>query len=237
MTVAERRARGEGSVYLGKDGSWHASLRVGRDSAGRPVRRHVRAATQRQAVTKLEILRINFGPVFTVGDWTATWMALVERTLKYSTAKSYRTHVRYLAALADLPLSELTVEHIEAVYTALADRGVSAETILSVHRTVRSCFGEAVRRGLIARNPDLVARPYRTPGVEIQPLSLEEVRAGSGSRAAERGEMAAGPRARIAPGRSSGLAVGRYRLRAGHAHRAPLAAAPHLEARMPGRAV
>ena len=172
-----RRGQGQGSIYRSADGTWHASLRLGRDDAGRPIRRHVQAATRRQAVSKLELLRISCGPVLTVGDWTAAWMALVERTLKYSTAKSYRTHVGYLQPLDDLALSELTVEHIESVYTALADRGVSAETIQSVHRTVRSCFGEAVKRGLIARNPVLVARPHRTTKAgEIQPLSLEEVR-------------------------------------------------------------
>ena len=178
MTIAYRRAQGEGSVYQGKDGRWHASLRVGRDSTGRQVRRHVRAATRGQAVSKLDLLRISCGPVITVGDWTATWMALVERTLKWSTAKCYRTHVGYLRPLDDVPLSELTVEHIESIYTALADRGVSAETIQSVHRTVRSCFGEAVRRGLIVRSPAVVARPHRTTSAgEIQPLALEEVRA------------------------------------------------------------
>lgn len=162
--LAERRAQGTGSVYQGKDGRWNASIRLGRDSAGRPVRRHVRVATRRQVMSKLELLRISDGPVSTVGDWTATWMGLVERTLKWSTAKSYRTHVGYLRPLADLPLCELTVEHIESVYMALAERGVSAETIQSVHRSVRSCFGEAVRRGLMARNPVLVARPHRTTG-------------------------------------------------------------------------
>ena len=64
-----------------------------------------------------------------------------------------------------------------SVTARCARRGVSAETIQSVHRTVRSCFAEAVRRGLIARNPVLVARPHRTRGVEIQPLTLAEVRA------------------------------------------------------------
>lgn len=191
---ARRRDQGQGSIYRTGDGTWHASVRLGRDEAGKAVRRHVQAQTRGQVLAKLELLRINCGPVVTVGDWTTTWMALVERTLKYSTAKSYRTHVRYLAPLADLPLSELTVEHVESVYTALAERGVSAETTLSVHRTVRSCFGEAVRRGLIARNPVLVARPYRTPGVEIQPLSLEEVRAvlvaAAGQRNAVRWQLA-----------------------------------------------
>lgn len=185
--VTRRRAQGQGSIYQSADGIWHAALRLGRDAAGKPVRRHVQAATRHQAVSKLEVMRVGYGPVTTVGDWTQSWMALVERTLKWSTAKSYRTHVRYLAPLADLPLSEVTVEHIESVYTALADRGVSGETIQSVHRSVRSCFAEAVRRGLIPRNPVLVARPHRKQWAgEIQPLSLDEVRAVLAAAAGQR---------------------------------------------------
>lgn len=185
--AVRRREQGQGSIYQSADGTWHASLRVGRDSAGKRVRRHVQAATRRQAVAKLEVLRINSGPVVTVGDWMQTWMGLVERTLKWSTAKSYRTHVRYLEPLADLALSELTTEHIESVYTSLAERGVKGETIQSLHRSVRSCFGEAVKRGLMARNPVLVARPHR-PGKagEIQPLSVDEARAVLGAAAGTR---------------------------------------------------
>ena len=57
-----RRDHGQGSIYQSADGTWHASLRVGRESSGKAVRRHVQAATRRQ--------------------------------LKWSTAKSCRSHVR-----------------------------------------------------------------------------------------------------------------------------------------------
>ena len=38
----------------------------------------------------------------TVGDWTKTWIEIVERTRRPSTAKTYRTHIKYLDPLAGL---------------------------------------------------------------------------------------------------------------------------------------
>lgn len=60
---------------------------------------------------------------------------------------------------------------------ALASRGVGAETIQGVHRCVRSCLAEAVRRQKMQRNPALVARPHRSDHHEVQPLSLAEAKA------------------------------------------------------------
>lgn len=173
-----RRAQGGGSVYQSADGTWHASLRLGRDERGRLRRRHVQAASRRQAMRKLELLRAESGPINTVGEWTRAWLELVERTRKPSTARLYATHVNHLRSLASLPLGDLGVDDIEAVYARLAERGRSSHTIDSLHRSLRSCLNEAVRRDLLRRNPVLVARPDRTvAGGEIKPLSVREVRA------------------------------------------------------------
>ncbi|MDQ2727593.1 MAG: hypothetical protein M3Y91_06970 [Actinomycetota bacterium] len=88
----------------------------------------------------------------TVGEWTKTWIEIVERTRRPSTAKTYRTHLKYLEPLRRLRLDRVTTEHIESVYIGLAARGVLPISIQGVHRTYRSCFGEAVKRSKLARS-------------------------------------------------------------------------------------
>ena len=84
----------------------------------------------------------------------------------------------------------MTPEHVESVYVGLAATGVGAETISSVHRSLRSCFGEAVRRrGRLERNPVLVARPHRVEHREIMPLSLGETRAVLATAAGQRNSV------------------------------------------------
>ena len=71
-------------------------------------------------------------------------MEIVERTRKPSTARTYRTHVKYLEPIRRVRLDHLTPEHIEGIYVGLVNRGVSPVSVQGVHRTFRSCFGEAV---------------------------------------------------------------------------------------------
>lgn len=149
-----RRRPGEGSIYHGGDGRWHAAVSVGRDQRGRRHRRHVQASTVEEVKAELAVLQAEADdPPVTVGEWLTWWLEMVGRTLKQSTARTYGTNLSYLKPLADLRLDHLTPEHLEGVYVVLASRGVGAETIQGVHRCVRSCLAEAVRRQKLERNP------------------------------------------------------------------------------------
>lgn len=158
-----RRGQGQGSIYRSADGTWHASLRLGRDDAGRPIRRHVQAATRRQAVSKLELLRISCGPVLTVGDWTATGVdgpggahpEVLDGQVLPDTGRLSAATGRSGVERADGGAHRVGLHGVGGPGSLGRDHQL-------VHRTVRSCFGEAVKRGLIARNPVLVARPHRT---------------------------------------------------------------------------
>lgn len=181
-----KRAHGEGSLYQTADGYWHASINLGAGLDGKRVRRHVQARTQGEVRRKLDQLKkdresgVDLAAELqepTVGEWADTWLGIVERTRKPSTAKTYGTHLKYLRPIRRLRLTRLTPEHLESVYEALAERGVTATSVQGAHRTFRSCFGEAVRRGKLERNPATAARPGRGDEREIEPLTLVEAQA------------------------------------------------------------
>jgi integrase len=113
----------------------------------------------------------------TVGGSTRTWLEMAERELKPATVRTYRTHIRCLDPLAAMALDRVTPEQLEAIYAQLARRGVRAVTIQGVHRTVRACLAEAIRRGRLDRNLALVARPGRADHAEVDLLSLGQARA------------------------------------------------------------
>jgi integrase len=126
-----QRAHGEGSMYQSTDGRWNASIELGVGADGKRRRRHVRGRTQSEVRKKLERLesdrRLGVGitetRVPTLGVWAETWIGIVERSRKPSTAKTYRTHIKYLQPLAGVRLDRLTSEHIEQVYVGLLARG------------------------------------------------------------------------------------------------------------------
>jgi integrase len=172
-------------MYRTSDGTWHASINLGIGLDGKRRRRHVRGRTQGEVRNKLDNLKrarrsgddLTEPRAPTVGEWAKTWIEIVERSRKPSTTRTYRTHVKYLEPIRRVRLDNLTPEHIEAVYVGLVNRGVSPVSVQGVHRTLRSCFGEAVRRGKIDRNPATAARPERAEESEVEPLSIGEARA------------------------------------------------------------
>jgi integrase len=57
----------------------------------------------------------------------------------------------------------------------LEKRGLSAQTVQHVHRTLSQALGHAVRLGVLYRNPAQQVRPPRPPRREIKILSKEEI--------------------------------------------------------------
>ena len=176
-----RRAPGEGTVFRSADGRWEAMADLGPDPAtGRRRRLHLRGATKADVTAKMRRAQEQGRGAGwrSAGDWLGTWLDVIARTAKPSTLKTYRTHVNYaLGSFGAAKLASLGPEHLELLYDQLTRRGVSAVTVQGVHRTLRSAFGEAERRGLVARNPARLARPPRAETTEVVPLSLAEAHA------------------------------------------------------------
>jgi len=66
-------------------------------------------------------------------------------------------------------------EHFEKLYARMQARGLKPGTAHQVHRTARTAFGEAFKRGYIARNPVALAKPPRVEDAEVDPFEADEI--------------------------------------------------------------
>ncbi|MEZ5116661.1 MAG: site-specific integrase [Candidatus Nanopelagicales bacterium] len=109
----------------------------------------------------------------TVGDWLDTWLALVKPSLRPSTWASYdkniRLHVR--PALGTVELRRLTAVDLDRLYAHLLEQGrtdgsggLSVRTVRYVATIVKRSLKDAVRKGLIPRNPADAADPPKPSG-------------------------------------------------------------------------
>ena len=55
-------------------------------------------------------------------------------------------------------------------------KGSNPLRLTRVHRTARTAFGEALRRGHIQRNPVVLAKAPRVPEEEIEPFEIDDIR-------------------------------------------------------------
>src|SRR3954453_1185291 len=188
-TMAPRsRASGESSIFKGEDGRWHGFVSMGKKDNGRRDRRHVSGAKRADVVAKVRAIETKrdagmveaAGRAPTVGEWLDHRLDNIpSRKVRARTLESYRSTVRLhlRPGVGHQRLDRLQPEHLERLYAALADKGLSPASILRAHRVLSRALKVASQRGKVPRNvatlvdPPVVRRPETAT-----PFSAQEVK-------------------------------------------------------------
>jgi integrase len=183
-----RAPNGESSVYFSEaDGYWHGWVTMGIRDNGRPDRRHRMnkdEKTLRKAVRDLENKRdagtdVQVGPAWTVEKWLRHWVEHISApTIRRSSADAYRNAVynHLIPGLGAHRLDKVRPEHFERLYAKMQQADHKPGNIHQVHRTAKTAFNEAERRGYVSKNVVKLAKSPRLVETEIEPYSVEEVR-------------------------------------------------------------
>jgi integrase len=137
----------------------------------------------------------------TVAQYLHHWLEVdIERRVATRTAARHRGIVEknIIPKLGHVPVCKLTAVHIEAFEAELQregwvkprakkkltegeeaptqeKRGLLAQTVLHVHRTLSQALGHAVRVGVLFKNPARQVKPPRPPSREIKILDKGEI--------------------------------------------------------------
>jgi len=181
-----RAPNGAGTIYEGADGYWHGRIIVGMKDNGEPDRRHRKAKTEGEVIEKIQKLIAardadevpKPGRVPLVSEWLTHWYENISApNVRATTAAAYRTAVFHhlIPGLGKHRLNKVQPDHFEKLYQKIIAGGAKPATAHQVHRTARTAFGEAHRRGYIKTNPVALAKPPRVEEEEIEPFDLDEV--------------------------------------------------------------
>ncbi len=156
-------------------------------TADGPKQKALYAKTRAQAAEKLAkaTAERDGGLVFdagkiTVGEYLSGWLEdTVRGSVKPVTHESYARLVRVHVAptLGRVKLKALTPAYLRRLYREKLDAGLSARTVGYVHTVLRRAFKQAVRDGMIPRNPCEAVEPPRAQRKEMRPLDRDRVRA------------------------------------------------------------
>jgi integrase len=168
-----RRARGEGSVYQRKDGSWVAQLngtyRYARDEQTAKEKLYNLLAGAEES--KPENI--------TITNSLDQYLQHAQTNLKPRTVKRYREAIaaHLKPAFGTVKLHNLDAQQIEEVYAKKLAAGLSPASIHTIHAVLSASFKRAVRLNLIQHNicKD-VAKP-RIEREEVEVFDPSEVRA------------------------------------------------------------
>lgn len=184
--AGRRRGNGEGSITLqaGKDGApdrWVARLSL---PDGR--RKALYAKTRQEAARKLtKALRDRDTGLMSVGDdrqtvgqYAERWLEMLRPAVKPRTLLRYSEDLRLhvLPTLGTVKLARLSAQHVQSLYSALLAEGkLSSTTIFQVHTTLSHALKDAMRLGIIPRNPCTLVTPPRPVHVEMHVLTPAQV--------------------------------------------------------------
>lgn len=114
----------------------------------------------------------------TLDNWFATWMQEYKKNrVKNSTFNSYQKY--YNSAIKDKygkkNIAEIRGEHIQKLYNDLVKEGYALSSIKIVSAVLNGCFQQAMRNGLIERNPIKLAElPRQTEKKTRQAMTKEQ---------------------------------------------------------------
>jgi integrase len=183
MSNRKRRGRGESSIFQRANGLWVATVEVGRDAAGKRLRRSVAGSSKKEVQEKLKQLTANgVGPVsdadrLTVAEYLQTWLASIKPRVATHTYISYEQHYRNTITpyLGGVKLTKLTALNVEQFYASLAESGRSPCVQRKAAVTLTAALSRAVKLKLIPHNPARgVDKPKYTPK-EMRVLDPEQV--------------------------------------------------------------
>lgn len=187
MMAKGRRGANEGSIYKrASDGRWVGALVVGLDANGKPRRRIVYGATRAEAAEELQRLQAkrldgSLGELVRVklGAFLERWLEDTARPqLRATTFANYsgmiRNHV--LPHLGGVSLTKLAPVHVQALLATLEREEASAHVREATYGALRRALEDAVRWGMIPRNPCAPVRRPRPPRAELRVLDTAQVR-------------------------------------------------------------
>jgi integrase len=180
-----RRGRGEGSIYQRTDGTWCATYSAGYAASGKRVRKTIFGVTKEEVAKKLSKVQATRMDGTFVEPSRMRLSTLLERWVEDAARPSIRqtTYYSYKGIIKNhidpriggTTLAILNPIHIQRLYADMERDGVGPRVRQLTHAVLRRALKQALRWGLIARNPCDAIDPPRVPKRQIAPLTTEQV--------------------------------------------------------------
>ncbi len=179
--MANRRGNSEGNLRKRADGRWEARISL---PGGK--RKSLFAKTRREAGQRLlqaqraiaEGLPAS-GERQTIGAFLEAWLRdSAVHKVRPKTFRRYHeiTRLHIVPEIGRIRLARLTPQHVEAMLSSVASKGVSPRTVAHSRAVLRNALNHAMRLGLVGRNVASLADAPHVPEREVLALTSEDAR-------------------------------------------------------------
>ncbi len=179
--MCAKRGNSEGSITKRSDGLWEARI-----SLPNGKRKSIYAKTRQEAARRLaEAIRDRDKGMLVVTERQAVeqyftnWLATLKGQIRPRTWIRYEQYVRLhvVPTLGGIVLSKLTAQHLQTLYAAKLNEGLSQTTVNHLHMLIHKALHAALRLDLVQRNVSDLVDPPSMAHNEMAVLSPEQSRA------------------------------------------------------------
>ena len=167
-----KRSHGEGTVYQLENGNWRAQATI--DGRRLSFTANTRKACREwlKGITGQVEQGLTYDATRTTfGEYLEGWLNLKRSVVRIHTIEQYqRTVNKYiLPGLKNAKLNELTPGRIQGLYDQLQKQGVTPRVVQVVHAVIYGSLQQALKLGIIGRNPALAAV---TPAAKLREIQV-----------------------------------------------------------------
>lgn len=173
-----RRGKNEGSIYRRNNGSWRAQISIDGKRLGFTADSRAECNDWLRRTMDL----IDHGMTFqsrnlSLREYLQDWFQVKKTTIKTKTAYDYERNINkyVIPSLGNIKLKDLTTYQVTRFYASLIEKEIGTRTVHYTHGILRSALQDAVRAGIIARNPCIGAMLPRKSQKEMQVLTEAQV--------------------------------------------------------------
>lgn len=168
--MAKRRANGEGTVQLRKDGRWSVTFVAGRQENGKLLRKTAYGKTQKEALDNAKKLKSQLEKGVIIdqrlkfSDWADKWYKDYKGSVSESTYEGYGYTLSISKKLFGTRiLNSIKALDIEKALKNLIDEGYSGSQVSKVKAMLNQIFRKAEANDLIEKNPVSLTERTRLP--------------------------------------------------------------------------
>jgi integrase len=179
------RSKGNGSIQQRAPGTWQMRYYGPPDESGRSKQHNETVKGSRREVERLlreRLTSIESGGFVarekeTVGQFLARWLNTYGASnVTLRTLQGYRQSIKnYSGPINHVQVQSLTARHVQGVYSGMAERGLSATTIVQFHRIIHKALATGVKWGTLARNVSDAATPPRIFRQEVAMWDVDTI--------------------------------------------------------------
>jgi len=160
--MAKRRGNHEGTIFKRENGTWRAQMSVdGQRLSYTGKTQQECHEWVKQTHRKIDAGQALPGALKPLDEFLSGWLVSIKPSIQPSTWHLYRQIIRdhIIPDLGKGKLRDLRPEHIQSLYDRKLETGASPRTVQSIHTVLHCALGQAVKLGMLSRNPDDATTP------------------------------------------------------------------------------